>query len=90
MGDGGALNRRVLNYVTFIVLMISTVLGYQFLWGLLFLYWTVPAYYSGRAFLLSDVARDEDPILFWAVQSAWFVLGGLLVVIDLYPILSGN
>jgi len=81
------MNPRALNYVTFVVLMISTVLGYQFLWGLLFLYWTIPNFYSGHAFLLSDVTRDEDSILFWAVQISWIVLGGLLVVMDLYPVL---
>jgi len=80
------MNPRILNYVTFVVLMISTVLGYQFLWGLLFLYWTIPNFHSGHAFLLSAVTRDEDPILFWAVQIAWIVLGTLLVVLDLLPI----
>jgi len=79
------MNPRVLNYVAFVVLMMSTLLGYQFLWGLLFLYWTIPNFYSGRAFLLSDVTRDNDTILFWAVQFAWVVLGLLLVVGDFFP-----
>lgn len=87
MGARIYVNPRVLNYVTFAVLMISTVLGYQFFWGLLFLYWTIPNFYSGHAFLLSDVTRDEEPNLFWAVQIAWIVLGGSLVVVDLYPLL---
>ncbi len=84
------MNSRVLNYVTFFVLMASTVLGYQFLWGLLFLYWTIPNFFSGHAFLLSDVTRDDDPILFWAVQIAWVVLGAMLVALDLYPLISGQ
>ncbi len=79
------MNARTLNYITFVALMASTAFGYQFLWGLLFLYWTIPNFYSGHAFLLSDVTRDEDPILFWAVQIAWVVLGALLVVIDFFP-----
>jgi len=79
------MNPRVLNYIAFVVLMISTVMGFQFLWGLLFLYWTIPNFYSGHAFLLSDVTRDDDPVLFWAVQFAWVVLGLLLVVIDFFP-----
>jgi len=79
------MNKRVLNYVTFVVLMMSTAMGYQFLWGLLFLYWAIPNFYSGHAFLLTDVTRDTDPILFWAVQVAWVVFGVLLVVSDLFP-----
>ena len=77
---------RALNYVTFAVLMISTVLGYQFLWGLLFLYWTIPNFYSGHAFLLTDVTRDDDPVLFWLIQIAWVVLGLMLVALDFFPV----
>ena len=76
---------RALNYVTFVALMLTTVLGFQFLWGLLFLYWTVPNFYSGRAFLLADVMREDDPVLFWLIQTAWVVLGLMLVAFDFIP-----
>lgn len=76
---------RLLNYATFVILMVSTALGYQALWGLLFLYWTITNFNSGHAFLLSDVTSDEDPILFWLVQIAWVVLGLLLVILDFLP-----
>ncbi|WP_371170837.1 hypothetical protein [Aliiroseovarius sp. 2305UL8-7] len=81
---------RILNYVTFAVLMVSTAMGYQALWGLLFLYWTIPNFYSGHAFLLSDVTRQDDPLLFWLVQIAWIVLGALLVVLDFFPQTMGG
>lgn len=84
------MNTRLLNYCAFIALMISTAFGYQFLWGLLFLYWTVPNFYSGHAFLLSDVKRSDDPILFWAVQIAWIVLGAWLVVSDISLFMAGT
>ncbi|MEP1199056.1 hypothetical protein [Tateyamaria sp.] len=77
---------RLLNYATFAALMIATALGYQSLWGLLFLYWTIPNFYSGHAFLLSDVTRDDDPILFWLIQIAWVVLGLMLVALDFIPV----
>lgn len=79
-------NLRLLNYVTFALLMISTALGFQSLWGLLFLYWTIPNFYSGHALLLSDIKRDDDPVLFWLIQFAWVVLGLLLVVLDFFPL----
>ena len=79
------MNARTLNYIAFVMLMIATALGFQFLWGLLFLYWTIPNFYSGHAFLLSDVTKDEDPILFWAVQIAWVVLGLMMIALDFLP-----
>ena len=81
---------RVLNYVTFLLLMLTTALGYQSLWGLMFIYWTIPNFYSGHAFLLSDVTHEEDPILFWLVQIAWVLLGALLVVLDFFPHVLGT
>ena len=84
------MNTRALNYITFVALMVSTAMGYQFLWGLLFLYWTIPNFHTGHAFLLSSVTREDDPILFWAVQIAWVVLGALLVFLDAFPQLLGG
>ena len=76
---------RPLNYIAFAVLMIATVLGYQSLWGLLFLFWTVQSYRTGYAFLLSEVTRDEDPVLYWLIQVAWVVFGILLITADFLP-----
>ena len=77
---------RVINYVVFVILMIATALGYQALWGLLFLYWTIPNFYSGHAFLVSDVTREDDPILFWLIQTAWVVLGLMMIALDFLPV----
>ncbi|SMX32777.1 hypothetical protein OCA8868_00815 [Octadecabacter ascidiaceicola] len=75
----------MLNYVSFALLMAATAMGYQSLWGVLFLYWTIPNFYSGYAFLLSNVTRDEDPVLFWLIQIAWLVLGLVMVAADFFP-----
>ncbi|AXT29109.1 hypothetical protein D1823_20655 (plasmid) [Ruegeria sp. AD91A] len=77
--------RRQLNYITFAALMVTTVLGYQSLWGLLFMFWTIPNFYSGHALLLTDVTRDEDPVLFWLIQLAWIALGLSMIAIDILP-----
>lgn len=76
---------RILNYITFAALMAATALGLQSLWGLLFLYWTVPNFYSGHAFLLSDITRRDDPLLFWLIQIAWVVLGLMMIAADALP-----
>ncbi|MCR9136774.1 MAG: hypothetical protein NXI27_12305 [Alphaproteobacteria bacterium] len=76
---------RVLNYITFVALLLTTALGYWFLWGLILIYWTIPGFYSGRTTLLTDVTREDDQVLYWAVQIAWIAFGALLVVSDIYP-----
>jgi hypothetical protein len=77
--------KRQLNYITFAALMVTTVLGYQTLWGLLFMFWTIPNFYSGHALLLTNVTREEDPILFWLIQLAWVALGLSMIAIDFLP-----
>jgi len=79
------MESRVLNYITFFALLLTTALGYWFLWGLIFIYWTIPGFNSGRTILVSDVTREDDGFLFWAVQIAWIVFGALLVASDIFP-----
>lgn len=83
------MTMRLANYAFFVALMATTYFGLQFLWGLLFLYWVIPNFYSGHAFLLSDISKDDDPLLFWLAQGAWVVLGVLMILADLYPKLLG-
>lgn len=77
------------NYIVFAALMISTALGYQSLWGVLFLFWVIPNMARGQAFLLTEVSRAKDPVLFWLIQVAWIVLGVLMIAADFFPALAG-
>lgn len=65
--------------------MTSILLGYQFLWGLLFLYWSVLGISSGQAFLLTDVCMATEPVLFWCIQIARVVLGFFMLPGDFFP-----
>ena len=76
---------RALNYIAFAALIITTMLGFQSLWGLLFLFWTVQSYRSVHAFLLSEITRNEDPVLYWLILMAWAAFGVLLVMADVLP-----
>lgn len=76
------------NYIVFAALMLSTVLGFQSLWGLLFLYWVIPNMVNGQAFLLTEVSRASSPVLFWCIQVAWVVLGLMMIAADFFPALA--
>ncbi len=79
------LNRSI-NYLAFALLMISIAFGIQSLWGALFVYWAVWSIRANHAFLLSDVRRDEDPVLFWLIQLAWVVFGLWMIAADFFPL----
>lgn len=76
---------RTANYVAFPVLVVATLWGHSWLWGLVFLWWLVPTVMSGQAHLLTEISRDEDPILFWAVAALWALLGLMMIAAALFP-----
>lgn len=76
---------RAHNYIAFVGLIAALILGWQWPWGLLFIYWAVPALRSGETHLLGPVSRKQDPFLFWAIVTLWTLFGVLLVLADIAP-----
>ncbi|WP_282610446.1 hypothetical protein [Pelagibius sp. Alg239-R121] len=68
------------------VVYVAILFELNWVWGLLFIMWLVPAVYSGRTHLVEEVARSENPILFWLILGTWFVLSIYLVLADLLPL----
>ncbi len=65
------------------VLALATVMGWAWLWGLLFLYWALLSLRSGEAFLVEPIARDRNAVLFWAITATWAGFGLWTMVEDL-------
>ena len=80
-----ARSGHAINFVVLVVLLTATWFRMWSPWGLLFIYWTVPNFYTGRAFLVSDVSRDEAPLLFWLIQLTWLILGIMMILTDFLP-----
>ena len=76
---------RVINYAALPALLVATWLGWNWLWGLMFLWWLVPSVLYGEAFLVNEVKREEDPALFWFVVILWALFGCMMVAADLFP-----
>lgn len=71
--------------VAMVVLLGGTALGWNWIWGIFFLVWSVQGIASGQAFVLQMVYRDENPVLFWVVSLSWLVLAVMTVVYDIFP-----
>lgn len=81
------MNKRITHYLTFICLLISTALGWSWLWGALFVFWALPAYFSRQVFFIDMVERDKEPIFYWAILATWVLLGCVMTLSDI-PILK--
>lgn len=69
--------------IALLAIYIAVWRDWNWVWGVLFLIWTVPSFYSGRTFLVEDVERGDDPILFWTILVTWLVLSLALIAMDL-------
>lgn len=76
------MNNRIVHYVVFVLLLASTLIGWNWLWGLLFIFWTIPAYFSGRVFFIDMVERQKEPVFYWAILLTWLLLGVMMVLGD--------
>ncbi len=76
------------NIIALLVIYIAVVMNWQWVWGVLFLMWTVPALYSGRVHLISPVEKKANPVLFWTIVLTWIGLSLYLIFTDLIPFLG--
>lgn len=65
------------------VVVTAVVFDFQWLWGLLFLFWAAPSLVTGVTFLVEPIRRDENPWLFWIITTMWLGLSLALIGIEL-------
>lgn len=63
--------------------------SWNWVWGVLFLLWTIPALGSGRIHLIEEVDRGSHPVLYWLILATWIFLSLYLIWIDLAQTLGG-
>lgn len=64
------------------ILWVAVVFEVNWVWGVLFIMWTVPALSSGETYLVEPITRRDRPVLFWLLVGTWIVLSVLLIVWD--------
>ncbi|MGR3616377.1 MAG: hypothetical protein ACU0BB_10075 [Paracoccaceae bacterium] len=73
---------QMINWGAIPILALATALGIYWIWGLLFLGWSIHGLRSGRVFLLGTIEKHTDPHLYWIVTGAWAGFG-LWYLLDL-------
>ena len=74
--------------VALAIVYVAVIMGWSWVWGLLFIMWTIPALYSGHTHLVEEINRDENPLLFWLIVGTWLILSVYMIFIDLLPVLG--
>ncbi len=64
-----------------LLVVVAIAMDWPVLFGVLYLTWAFQDIKSGYAFILEDVGRDENPVLYWLTVSIW-LLSGLYVLAE--------
>jgi hypothetical protein len=57
-----------------LLVYIAVFLNWQWLWGVLFLFWIIPDFFTGETSFIEPIERQENPILYWTILLTWLVL----------------
>ncbi|MFC4990847.1 hypothetical protein [Rubritalea tangerina] len=70
-------------YIALALIYLSVWFEYNFLWGILFISWTIPAFYTKEIHLIQTVRQNESPFLFWTIVLTWIILSIWMILLDI-------
>jgi len=71
-----------------ILIIISILMEWNWVWGAIFIMWAIPSFYSGKTYLVQEIDKNKDPILFWLILMMWVGLSAYLIIADILTLLS--
>ena len=74
---------RWFTLIAIAIVLVALLFEFQWVWGLLFLFWAAPSLVTGETFLVEPVHRAENPWLFWTIVMLWLSLSLVLIGLDI-------
>ncbi len=65
------------------VIWVAVVMEFNWVWGVLFIMWTIPALRTGQTYFVEPLRRADNALLYWLVVGTWIVLSLYLILFDL-------
>ena len=68
--------------VGLILIYLTVVLypSYQWVWGVLLIYWVIPDLVSGTTHFIERIERGENPFLYWIIILTWLAMAAYIFV----------
>lgn len=61
-------------WIGLIAVILVTLMDWQWVWGILFLFWIVPDISTRVTYFIEPVYRNENPFLYWTIIATWLSL----------------
>lgn len=76
-------NLKWKSMLALVLIATAVVMDMPWLWGVLFLLWVIMDLKNRQTYLLEEITRDGNPILYWIIVTMWF--GFTLVTLSWHP-----
>lgn len=61
--------------IALFLLYLALFMNWEWVWGILFLFWVVPDIFSGVTYFIEPIVKKEHPILYWIIILSWILMG---------------
>ena len=62
-----------------ILVWVATIFNWQWVWGILFLIWIIPDFFTGVTYFIEPITKKDNPLLYWLIIISWVALSVLTV-----------
>ena len=76
-------NIKWFTMVALVVLAVASYYEWYWVWGVLFVFWAATSIQGGQAFIVENIGRRQNPVLFWLITAMWGGFGAWYVWADL-------
>lgn len=60
--------------IALILIYIAIFMNWEWMWGILFLYWVVPDMFSGTTYFVEPIHKKENVNLYWIIIISWLLM----------------
>lgn len=71
-----------------ILVWVAVWFNLQWVWGVLFLFWIVPDFFTGVTYFIEPVSKYENPILYWMIMISWLLMSIYSIAAGFIPELA--
>ncbi|MEO1257523.1 MAG: effector binding domain-containing protein [Bacteroidota bacterium] len=68
-----------------IMVYVAVLMDWEWVWGLLFLFWVVPDLFTGITYFMEPIEKKQSPVLYWSVMVSWILMCVYMVTASFFP-----
>lgn len=67
-------SRKWRTVIALILMYCSIFMNWEWMWGILFLFWVIPDLFSGETYFVEPIFKKVHPNLYWVIVISWILM----------------